>query len=222
VLALILFVVENATSSPLYFAFVLVAWLSIGDALIATRLRSASLLWCGLLAATFFLLAYSIVALTLPFTLVARPIVLALAELLAVSAAISAPFVLRPRFDARAAVVGTIGAIVLGGMWFGAAWLPPTMMIWTLAFTGVWSPFVYVPAFGLFLYTLVALAIHVETRQLAIGLLLIALGGLRWDYMYYVLLAMLGVGMLVRALGSRQIEQTSRQAISPIQEWMPG
>ncbi len=194
---------------PVYFAFVIFAWLAMCDVWFAKQSRPANRIWLGVFIATYFLLGYAVSAPLFRIDFFPRPTVLALAELFAVLAAVGAPFVLNVHFDWRAAMVAVIGAIVLSGLWLGVAWLPPTIMIWTLAFTGYLSPPVYVLAFGVFLYTFTSLVLRSETRRFALGWSMIALGGLRWDYPYYTLLALMGFLLL-----AQNATREEKQAVS--------
>lgn len=206
-LTLVLFILGE--NSPVYFTFIVFALLAMGDAWLVVQSRSLNRIWLGLFIVTYFLLGYAVNASLLKLDVLPRPIILALAELFAVVAVLGAPFVLNVRFDWRAAMVAAIGVIVLGGMWLNVVWLPPTIMIWTLAFTGYLSPPVYILAFGVFLYVFIGLALRAETRRLALGLSLSVLGGLRWDYPYYTLLALSGFLLITQNL-MREEEAVAR------------
>ena len=123
----------------------------------------------------------------------------ALSEAAAVMCGLGAPLLLRPRFDRVALLIGLAAAVVLSAMWLAVRWLPPTLMIWSLSFSAYLPAPLYVLAVGGWLYTFVALARRSETRRLAWGMALIALGGLRWDVAYYVLLAVAGCLVLITA-----------------------
>jgi len=123
----------------------------------------------------------------------------ALSEAAALMCGLSAPLLLRPRFDRVALLIGLAAAVVLSAMWLAVRWLPPTLMIWSLSFSAYLPALLYVLGMGGWLYTFVALARRNETRRLAWGMALIALGGLRWDVPYYVLLAVVGCLVLVTA-----------------------
>lgn len=196
VLTIVLFLIPNG--SMLYSVWLVCVWGVMAEAWRVTMGSLAYRVWLGLVLIVYFLVGYATLAPGLQINLIARPLVLALAELSAVLVAISAILVMPIHWDWRAMIVSVIGGIILGGMWLGAAWLPPTIMIWIFALTGYLYFPVYVLAFAVFLYTLATFALRSETRYLAIGLGLIALGGLRWDYPYYVLLALIGVIMLAQ------------------------
>jgi len=195
-LTVVLFI--NAGSAWLYGAWLCWGWLVMVDAWRKVPRSPAYQAWLGLVLAIYLLLGYATMAPVWQINLIARPLVLALAELGAVLAALSTPLIFPLRWDWRAAIVGATGGILLSGMGLRVGWLPPTIMIWTFALTGYLPLPAYALALTLFLYTLTSLALQTETRYLASGLILMALGGLRWDYPYYVLLAVLGVVMLTQ------------------------
>jgi len=157
--------------------------------------------WLAFFLAAYLALAYPTIVNTIhatsPYTAEAR----GLSELLIVLATLAAPFILlRPRREWIAALVGIIGAILLAGLWFSVQWLPPTLMIWSVALTGYLPAPIYILAFGLWLYTFTSLMKRENTRRQALGLALIALGGLRWDLSYYALLVLLGFLLLSGAV----------------------
>lgn len=181
---------------PLLFAIFL--FFSLGIVGIALWFAGHSHLykiWLALFGGAYLALAYPTLVntlhVTLPFTAQARGI----SELLLILATLSAPFILRPRRDWIAAVVGVIGVILLAGLWFSVQWLPPTLMIWSIAFSGYLPAPVYVLALGVWFYTFTSL-IRNGRRDQALGLALIALGGMRWDLSYYALLALAGFLLL--------------------------
>jgi hypothetical protein len=180
----------------LFAAFVLAALAGMGIALGAAHCPCRRPAWLALFVGAYLALAYPTLGATFHLPLPFTPNVHALSELFAVLAAALAPLALRPRFDWRALLVGAVGAGLLAGLWLSLPWLAPTLMIWSVAFTGYLPMPVYVLALGLFLYALVALALRDGARCLAWGLALIALGGLRWDVPYYILLALFGFLLL--------------------------
>ncbi len=205
VIAVIVLTVGHALAGDappplLYVAFILFALMTMGVALWFVRRLSFYTGWLALFVAAYLALAYPTLVntlhLTLPFTAEAR----SLSELLIILATLTAPMVpLRtrgPRRDWTAVVVGVIGAVVLAGLWFSVSWLPPTLMIWSVALTGYLPAPIYILAFGLWLYTFTSLIKYNDARRRALGLALIALGGLRWDVSYYALLALIGFLLL--------------------------
>jgi len=83
-------------------------------------------------------------------------------------------------------------------MAMGRPWLPPAFAIWNFAFT-LFLPFwLYVIALWLYLYTLTACWASGQAiyREIALGLALVALGGLRADFSYMQRLALLGLWQL--------------------------
>ncbi len=125
-------------------------------------------------------------------------ITVAVAEGLAVGAALVVLPAYRPPASRRAFLVATLGGALLVGMALGRPWLPSAFAIWNFAFT-LFLPFwLYVIALWLYLYTLAACwasgqPIH---REVALGLALVALGGLRADFSYTQRLALLGLWQL--------------------------
>ena len=123
----------------------------------------------------------------------------AIAEGLAVGAALLVLPVYRPPASHRALLVATLGGALLVGMALGRPWLPSAFAIWNFAFT-LFLPFwLYVLALWLYLYTLAACWASGEPvyRAIALGLALVALGGLRADFSYMQRLALLGLWQLV-------------------------
>lgn len=180
----------------LFVAFLFLSLSMVGIALWFARHSKFYVGWLALFGGAYLALAYPTLVntlhVTLPFTAHAR----AISELLILLSTLGAPFVLRPRRDWIAVIVGVVGAILLAGLWFSVQWLPPTLMIWSVAFTGYLPAPVYILALGLWLYTFIALMKTEGRRHHALGLALLALGGLRWDLSYYVLLALAGFLLL--------------------------
>jgi hypothetical protein len=59
------------------------------------------------------------------------------------------------------------------------------------------------------LYSFIGLVLRAESRRLALGWSMIALGGLRWDYPYYTLLALIGFLLL-----AQNATREEKQAVS--------
>jgi hypothetical protein len=121
-----------------------------------------------------------------------------LAEAMALIAALGAlALVRRPlSWVALAAGVGA-GALFLG--WHAAIpWLPATVAIWNLGMS-LYLP-VAVYASGLAVFVTVIVHLSRQDGRLAIGLLLVAMGGLKWDVPYLHLLAIAGLLLLVDTL----------------------
>jgi hypothetical protein len=200
-IAIILLVIGLALAgstppSLFYVAFLFFSLSIVGIALWFARHPKPYIGWLALFGGAYLALTYPTVVntlhVTLPFTAHAR----ALSELLVILATLVAPYFLRPRRDWIAALVGAIGMILLAGLWFSVEWLPPTLMIWSIAFAGYLPAPVYILALGLWLYTFTALMRTEGARGYALGLALSALGGLRWDLSYYTLLALTGFLLL--------------------------
>jgi hypothetical protein len=196
VLAVAHVVAGPAAPGWLYGAFLVAALAAMAAALWAVDCPCRRPAWLALFGATYLLVFYPTLGATLALPLPFVPAAHTLAEVGAVLAACLALPALRPRFEWRALVVAIAVAGLLAGMWFSISWLPPTLMIWTVAFTGFLPAPVYIVALGLFVYTLLALTLNAGGRAavpaVVPGLMLIALGGLRWDFSYYVLLALPG------------------------------
>lgn len=196
ILTIGLAIAGDAPPPLLFVAFLLFSLSIVGIALWFARYSYQYFIWLALFGGAYLALAYPTLVntlhVTLPFTAHAR----AVSELLVILATLGAPFILRPRRDWIAVIVGVVGAILLAGLWFSVQWLPPTLMIWSVAFTGYLPAPVYILALGLWLYTFTALMKTEGRRYHALGLALIALGGLRWDLSYYVLLALTGFLLL--------------------------
>jgi hypothetical protein len=191
--ALAIFLSVTAYAAGWFVAFLLCALAAMFLRLPPSR---SARLWCALVVAVYPLLTYTTISGSLQLALPFTPHAFALAELGAVIAAASAPFALRVRFDRRAAISAVIGMSLLTGMWLSVAWLPGTLMIWTLGLTAYLPGIIYIVAGGAFVYTLIALAFARDAR--AWGLWFIACAGLRWDYTYSVLLAVMGVWALAQ------------------------
>jgi hypothetical protein len=184
----------------LYAAFLLAVVTVMAAALWAVDCPCRRPAWLALFGATYLLVLYPTLSGTLALQLPLVPLAHTLAETGAVLAACLALPALRPRFEWRALLPAMVAAGLLAGMWFSVSWLPPTLMIWTVAFTGFLPAPVYIVALGLFVYTLCASILNAGGRTavpaVVPGLALIALGGLRWDFSYYVLLGLLGLLLL--------------------------
>jgi len=204
--------VGNSPPPFLFVAFTLFSLIAISIALWSSRQLKFYTSWLALFVAAYLALAYPTLVntlhLTLPFTAQAR----GLSELFVILATLTAPFILRPRRDWIAIIVGVIGAVLLAGLWFSVRWLPPTLMIWSVALTGYLPAPIYILAFGLWLYTFTSLVKREDTRRRALGLALIALGGLRWDLSYYALLALTGFMILSNVTDEISYDKTQRPA----------
>jgi hypothetical protein len=182
----------DAPPPLLFVAFILCSLIIMGVALWFARRLGFYTGWLVLFGAAYLALVYPTLVNTLHLTLSYTAQARGLSELFIVLATLTAPFILRPRRAWTAVVVGVIGAVLLAGLWFSVRWLPPTLMIWSVALTGYLPAPIYIIAFGLWLYTFTSLVKREDTRRRALGLALIALGGMRWDLSYYALLALTG------------------------------
>lgn len=123
--------------------------------------------------------------------------------------------VLRLRFDRIALLIGLGAVVALSAMWLAVRRLPPTLTIWSLAFSAYLPAPLYVLGMGGWLYTFVALARRSEARCLAWGMALIALGGLRWDVAYCALLTVVGcLAPLIAARSSPAGDEDATRAKS--------
>lgn len=146
--------------------------------------------------------AYGVAALSVmrPLTLGLLPWsaganVSAVAEGLAVVGALLTLPLGRPEVSLRAAVVATLGVLLLAGMALGRSWLPAAFAVWNFGFT-LFLPFwLYAVALWFYVYTAAACWASGKSgdRRMALGLILVALGGLRPDYSYMQRLALLGL-----------------------------
>lgn len=128
--------------------------------------------------------------------------VIFLAEAAALAAAIALPWSFHPQWQRRDLVVGVGLAIAL----LVAHTLRPSMLVamtmWNLAFSLFLPGIVYAVAFGAFAATLLALRRDGQTgRKAATGLLLIALAGLKLDFTYFNLIALVGFLLCCQPLG---------------------
>jgi hypothetical protein len=155
--------------------------------------------WLGLLGLVYIPLAASTIIETTHLQLGHTVSLRALTEFLALLSALAAWLALRPRRDRVALWAAALGMLALGGLWIGVPWLPRTLMIWSVAMTGFLPGVVYVLALGIWLAAFAALIRHRASRQTALGMALVALGGLRWDFSYYVLLSVTGMLLLCTA-----------------------
>jgi hypothetical protein len=209
VLAVVHVVAGPAAPGWLYGAFLVAALAAMAAALWAVDCPCRRPGWLALFFAVYLLVVYptlaATLALPLPFVAGAHT----LAEIGALLAACLALPALRPRFEWRALAVAIAVAGLLAGMWFGAPWLPPTLMIWTVAFTGFLPAPLYVLALGIFVYTTLVFTLNggreTALPPVVIGLVLVALGGLRWDFSYYVLLALPGFLLLTGTADFRKV-----------------
>jgi hypothetical protein len=120
------------------------------------------------------------------------------AEGLAVLVALMAWFVYRPARSKRAIVGTLIITGLLSGFWSARPHLASALTQWTVDFASFLPAWLYLLGLAEFLYTVIGLASSGETRShfAAWGLMLIALGGLRWDYTYLSGLGLLGFLLL--------------------------
>ncbi|MCX6023486.1 MAG: hypothetical protein NTZ05_17495 [Chloroflexi bacterium] len=119
------------------------------------------------------------------------------AEGVAVLAALALIPLLRPRWRAgRALAAAALPALLLYGLW-QRAWTVASLSVWTFGFTLFLPGPLYALALGVFLYTLRSLAQgNAAGRRFALGLALLGLAGLKVDYSYFNLLALLAMCML--------------------------
>ena len=207
-LTLLLPVLPAPTAVALPAATLLAALLAIYA---ATSGRRRGRLALGLIAgaeslALAHLLAPGLAGLGLP--LPGAGALIFFAEAAALAAALVLPWSLgphagfRPRWRRRDLVVGVILAIAL----LAAHTLRPSLLVamtmWNLSFSLFLPGIVYAGAFGAFAATLLALWREGPTgRAAATGLLLIALAGLKLDFTYFNLIALVGFLLCCQPLG---------------------
>lgn len=127
------------------------------------------------------------------------------AEGAAVVAGLGVFLLLRPRRVrvTRALAASLLPAILLAGLWV-RPWTVASLSVWTFGFTLFLPAPVYALGLWSYLYTVSALAQGTPAeRRLALGLGFIALAGLKLDYSYFNLLALVGVSFLAPAAGAR-------------------
>jgi hypothetical protein len=132
---------------------------------------------------------------------------------LAVLVALMAYFVYRPA-RSKLALAGALSiTALLGGFWFFRPHLASALTQWTVDFASFLPPWLYVLGLAGFLYAVMALARsnNARLRSAAWGLMLIALGGLRWDYTYFTGLGLLGFLLLAEQSGPRSIPRRPRR-----------
>ena len=121
-------------------------------------------------------------------------------EVLAVLAALTLVPLVRPRWSLRWALAIGLPSLVLAYALQARPWTVASFSVWTVGFTLVLPGLVYALALAGYLYTLATLRQGpTHGRKLALGLLFIGLAGLKLDFSYFALLALLGVGLLPTA-----------------------
>lgn len=120
-----------------------------------------------------------------------------IAEGLAVVAALLLPLAAGVRLPLRWwAVVAALPLVILLGL-VARPWTVASLSVWTFGFTLYLPPVVYPLALAAYLATLIALVRRGGAgRGLAAGLAFLALAGLKLDYSYFHLLALLAVAYL--------------------------
>jgi hypothetical protein len=116
------------------------------------------------------------------------------AEGLAVGVPLLVYLAYRPGGHRGAALAALAAAICFGAAQLARPWLVWTLAQWTVGFTGFLPRWLYLPALLLFAYT--ALSLRHTHRLWTWGLILVALGGLRWDYTYLGGLSLFGFLLL--------------------------
>jgi hypothetical protein len=142
-----------------------------------------------------------------------RPIVLA--ETVAVVAALALPWLLQIRPRRREVAIGAVAGL---GIAVGAAiqpWGLATVAIWTMAFSLFLPPVLYGVAAMSVLVTALALRRQAGGRELAVGLALVWLAGLKLDVSSYALMALTGLVIAGRVAQPLPVT-TGRDRTSPI------
>lgn len=123
-----------------------------------------------------------------------------LAEGAAVAAALTLPFAVRPRLSRRSLIaIALLPAVIMLAL-LVRPWTVASLSVWTFGFTLFLPAPVYPLALASLLASIVALVRRGQSeRTLAIGLAFMALGGLKLDYSYFLLLALIAVSYLSTA-----------------------
>jgi len=134
---------------------------------------------------------------------------LAVAEALLLLTGPAVLWTLRPSWRPRAALAATAIAVTYLALATARPWIASALVIWDFGFSSYLPSFVYALGLGTLVYAVLALARDGRRGALAsMGLALVALGGLRLDYVHYSVLAV--VGMLLLALATAESRQSGR------------
>ncbi|MBI3952990.1 MAG: hypothetical protein HY330_00585 [Chloroflexi bacterium] len=130
---------------------------------------------------------------------------LTIAEALAVAAALAAPLALRAGWQPRAALVAGLVAVLYAGFALAQPSIARFFVIWDFGFGGALGPALHSLALAGLVYAVAAALSTPALRLPALGLWVVALGGLRLDYTYFGLLA--AAGFVLLAAGPRPPEE---------------
>lgn len=139
-------------------------------------------------------------------------------EILATAAALALVPLLRPAWSWRRAVAVSVPAAALAvGLWV-RPWTVASLSVWTLGFTVVLPGPIYAVALAGYLYALASLFRGNPTeRRFALALAFVGLAGLKLDFSYFTLLALIGVGLLPTTAGPQTHSATERaESTSPV------
>jgi hypothetical protein len=137
------------------------------------------------------------------WTLPGREWALIAAEALAVGAALSLPWSYRPPFGRRHLLAGLLLGLALLAVLAARPWTFTTISMWTVAFSFSLPGVIYVAALAAAAATVWALyGAGVASRTAALGLLLVAVAGLKLEFTYLTLLALAGV-LILSQIGAR-------------------
>jgi hypothetical protein len=109
--------------------------------------------------------------------------------------------------------VATVVAILFSGMTMSMPSITPFILIWDFGFTSFMPIPVYLVATWVTVYTIVALLSDKRLTTAGIGMALIAIAGLRLDYSYFALLAMVGTLLIASTSElAKEVELPERDA----------
>ncbi len=119
-------------------------------------------------------------------------------ELLILASGVAALFLPRRPLSRGAVIAGILASGFLLAWLVALPWLPRTVAIWNFGL----SMFVPAPVYAVVLgvFTMAVVQLLRQDAQLASAILLIALGGLKWDVPYFHLLGIAGLLLLVDTL----------------------
>jgi hypothetical protein len=142
---------------------------------------------------------------------------LALAEALAFGAAALAPLALWAGWRPRAALLAALAALLYAGFSLAQPSIATFFVIWDLGLGSILPPALHSVALAALVYAVATAVTQPSLRLPALGLGLVALGGLRLDYTYYSLLA--AAGFLLLAWGRHVVaEPRAKPTLARLEE----
>ncbi len=154
----------------------------------------------------------------------------ALAEALVLLLPVTLLYAGRLRWHVPAAGLATGLSMLYGGMALAKPKIASAIVMWDIGLSSYLPAVVYVAAVWLLVYTVVLLLSREATQLAGVGLALLALGGLRFDYAYFSLLSLSGLLLVVMSLcstwmrpegGVRGRVLASPQGRAPVQSTAP-